>query len=230
MTRHALAIPRVRGLVLALFLWILLAPTVHAQAQPAGPEGWHFTPLIASVISTPHWFTGTDGKVHLVYELLLANALAVPVTVMAVEVLDAVSGATQVRLTGPSLLSAMSIVTSLAPNVVLPTATVGVIFLDVALVGTADVPEFVAHRVTIEPVSGLPAWFMSFTGPRVAVDRRPPVVLGPPVSGAGWDALGSCCDGPHRRTILSIDGRRYVPQRFATDFNKLDAQNRPGVG
>lgn len=230
MSRQALAFPDVRGLVAALLLWGLLAPAMHAQAQPTGPEGWHFTPLIDSVISTPHWFDATDGKVHLVYELLLTNALAVPVTVMAVEVLDADSGATLVRLTGPSLLSAMSIVTSLAPNVMLPTATVGVVFLDVVLAGKADVPEFVAHRVTIEPVSGLPAWFMSFTGARVAVDRRPPVVLGPPVSGSGWDALGSCCDGPHRRTILSIDGRRFIPQRFATDFNKLDAQNRPGVG
>lgn len=230
MTRHAPAIPDVRCHVAALLLWSLLAPTVHAQAQPAGPEGWHFTPLIENVISPPHWFTGTDGKVHIVYELLLTNALAVPVTVSNVEVLNADSGATLLRLTGPSLLSAMSIVTSLAPDVVLPTATVGVVMLDVPLAGKAEVPEVIAHRVTIEPVSGLPAWFMSFTGARVAVDRRSPVVLGPPVSGSGWDALGSCCDGPHRRTILSIDGRRYVGQRFAIDFNKLDAQNRPGVG
>ncbi len=230
MTRHALAIPDVPRLVAALLLWILLAPAAYAQAQAAGPDGWHFTPLIESVIAPPHWFTGADGKVHLVYELLLTNALAVPVTVSAVEVVNAVSGATLQRLTGPSLLAAMSIITSLVPNVVLPTATVGVVMLDVTLAGKADVPEFIAHRVTIEPVSGLPAWFMSFTGARVAVDRRPPVVLGPPVSGTGWDALGSCCDGPHRRTILSIDGRRYVPQRFATDFNKLDALNRPGVG
>jgi len=229
MTRHTLAIPVARCLVAALFLGSLLTPTVHAQAQ-AGPDGWHFTPLIESVISPPHWFTGTDGKVHLVYELLLTNALAVPVTVSTVEVRNADSAATLLHLTGAPLLAAMSIVTSLAPAVVLPTATVGVVLLDVVLESNKDVPAFVAHRVTIEPVSGLPAWFMSFTGARIAVDRRPPVVLGPPMSGPGWDAVGSCCDGPHRRTIVSIDGRRYVPQRFATDFNQLDEQNRPGVG
>ncbi|MEO8754620.1 MAG: M23 family metallopeptidase [Casimicrobiaceae bacterium] len=229
MAHTAVATPGAR-LVTALFFWSLLAPALHAQAQPAGPEGWHFTPLIESVISTPHWFTGSDGKVHLAYELLLTNALPTPVTVSTVEVRNADSGATLLRLTGPALLSAMSIVTSLAPNVVLPAATVGVVMLDVTLASKADVPEFIAHRVTIEPVSGLPAWFLTFTGARVAVDRRPPVVLGPPVSGSGWDALGSCCDGPHRRTILSIDGRRVVPQRFAIDFNKLDGENRPGVG
>jgi len=154
----------------------------------------------------------------------------VPVTVSTVEVLDADSNATLLRLTGPSLLASMTIATSLAPAAVLPTATVGVVWLDVALAAKADAPAFIAHRITIEPVSGLPAWFMSFTGARVAVDRRTPIVLGPPVGGAGWDALGRCCDGPHRRTILSIDGRRFIGQRFAIDFNQLDAQNRPGVG
>ena len=64
----------------------------------------------------------------------------------------------------------------------------------------------------------------------MAVDRRPPVVLGAPLTGSGWAALGSCCDGPHRRVLIAADGQWYLAQRFAIDFNQLDAQNRPGVG
>jgi hypothetical protein len=30
--------------------------------------------------------------------------------------------------------------------------------------------------------------------------------------------------------LYPIDGRRYLAQRFAIDFNKLDSQNRPGSG
>ena len=134
MTHHALVIPGVRCLVAALFIWSLETPAVHAQAQPAPPANWQFTPLIETVVSPPRWFTGTDGKVHLVYELLLTNALSVPATVSAVAVLNADSGATLLRLTGPSLTSAMSLVTSPdAPNVVLPPATVGAVWLDVPL-------------------------------------------------------------------------------------------------
>ena len=55
-------------------------------------------------------------------------------------------------------------------------------------------------------------------------------MLGAPLSGAGWAALGSCCDGPHRRALYPIDGRWFLAQRFAIDFNQLDAANRPGVG
>ena len=231
MTLHTFSISEVRLLVAAIFLGSLLAPTVQAQAQAAAPTGWHFTPLIESVISPPHWFTGTDGKVHLVYELLLTNALTVPATVSTIAVLNADSGATLLRLTGPSLTSAMSLVTSPdAPNVVLPPATVGAVWLDVPLASKEAIPAFIAHQVTIAPASGVPPSVLSFTGARVKVDRRPPVVLGPPLAGSGWAALGSCCDGPHRRSVIPIGGRRYLGQRFAIDFNQLDAQNRPGVG
>ena len=227
------ALPIVRGLVAALLLWSSGIFTLHAQPRPLPPPtGWQFTPLTETVHSTPRWFLGTDAKAHLVYELLLTNALTVPVTVTAVEVRNADSGAALVKLTGPSLLAAMSLPTSPdAPAVVLPPATVGVVWLDVPLADKAQVPAFVTHRLTIAAVDGVPTDFLSFTGvQRAAVDQRPPVVLGPPLAGQGWYALGSCCDGPHRRTLIAIGGQSYLPQRFAIDFNQLDAQNRPGVG
>ena len=192
MTLHTFSISEVRLLIAAIFLGSLLAPTMHAQAQPAAPAGWNFTPLIESVISPPHWFTGTDGKVHLVYELLLTNALTVPATVSSVAVLNADTGAILLQMTGPSLLTVMSLVTSPdAPNAVLPPATVGAVWLDVPLASKGDIPAFIAHQVTIAPASGVPASVLSFTGARVAVDRRPPVVLGPPLRGCGWAALGT---------------------------------------
>ena len=82
---------------------------LHAQPRflPT-PADWHFTPLTEAVNSTPRWFLGTDGKAHLVYELLLTNALTVPVTVTAVEVRNDHLGAALIDLTGPSLLAAMS--------------------------------------------------------------------------------------------------------------------------
>ena len=114
----------------------------------------------------------------------------------------------------------------------MPPSTVGVVWLDVPLASEGDVPASIAHRLTIDPPPDVPvpdSW-LSYTGAAVAVDRRPPVVLGAPLTGSGWAALGSCCDGPHRRALMPIDGQWYLAQRFAIDFNQLDAQNRPGVG
>ena len=229
MSRHAIERAAVRCMLAALVLWSLGAPAAHAQPSP--PADWQFTPLVESVLSPPTWFNGSDGQVHLVYELLLTNGLPVPATVSTIAVLDADTGATLQRLGGASLLAAMSLVMPTeAPTAVLPPATVGVVWFDLPLASTANIPAFIAHRVAIEPVRGVPAWFLSYTGPRTAVDRRPPVVLGPPVGGAQWYAAGSCCDGPHRRALLSIGGGRYLGQRFAIDFNQLDARNRGGAG
>jgi pimeloyl-ACP methyl ester carboxylesterase len=105
------------------------AAPIRGEATPtSSTPGMQFTPLLESVLSPPHWFMGTDGQVHLVYELVLTNAIPAPVTVNAVEVLDADAGTTLTRLTGQSLLAAMSLATSPeTPAVLLPPATVGVV-------------------------------------------------------------------------------------------------------
>ena len=229
--RYVLAVVKVCGRFTALLICGSVVPAVHAQQTAPPPAGWQFTPLIEAVQSPPRWFTGSDGRTRLAYELHLPNAMTLPATVSAVEARDPSSGATLIRLTGPSLLAAMSLPTSPdTPSVVLPPSTVGVVWLDISLANKADVPAFVMHQMEIAAVPGVPASSLSFQGARVAVDRRPPVVVGPPLTGPGWPALGSCCDGPHRRALMPIAGRSYLGQRFAIDVNQLDAQNRPGVG
>src|SRR5918999_2623431 len=78
-TPRCSALTRTRRLVLAL----VLAATCVAPASAAA-QADRYTPLVMSTMSTPHWFTGSDGRVHLVYELSLTNGFPVPVTVTAV--------------------------------------------------------------------------------------------------------------------------------------------------
>ena len=60
-----------------------------AYAQ-AGATQDQFTPLVASTLTTNvRPFPGTDGKTHLVYELVLTNASATPATLEKIEVVDA---------------------------------------------------------------------------------------------------------------------------------------------
>lgn len=219
------------ALILALAAGLLAHSESRAQLTTPAPAVWKFAPLLEAVHAPPRWFEGSDGNVHLVYELLLTNAMTVPATISMVEVLDATSGATLMRLSDQSLLAVMSLPPMpTAPTVVLPPSTIGVVWLDIPLPASAQVPAFLMHRLTIAPAAGVPESLLSFTGARVAVDRRPPVILGPPLSGSGWAAIGSCCDGPHRRALMPVAGQWYLGQRFAIDFNQLDSQNRPGVG
>jgi hypothetical protein len=198
------------------------------QATPgAGPGGEQYTPVLASVFAPPAWFAGTDGRVHLVYELVLTNAFPVPATVTAVEVYDG-DGAVVVGLDRDALSAAMSALTggALAGNAI-PPSSVAVVWFDLPLPDEAAIPAEISHRVTISVPPGLPVpSTIVSTGAPATVDRRPPVVLAPPLAGPRWVAVGSCCDGPHRRSVQPIDGGLYLSQRFAIDFNQLDAEDR----
>ena len=239
MARRWLSPSRVRGAVVTVVVCALLLSSCSTRStskgsQPTQPVGGgQVTPLLDSTLSAAHWFSGTDGKAHLVYELLLTNAIPAPITLSALEVRDADSGATLIRLAGESLLAATSLATSPdTPAVLLPPASVGIVWLDIPLAGGSAIPAAIEHKLSVDPPAGVPIpdAELTYTGAAVEVDRRPPVVLSPPLVGTAWAALGSCCDGPHRRALYPIDGRWYLAQRFAIDFNQLDSENRPGTG
>lgn len=226
------ALCRVLSLLALVVLPFAMPGGAAGQATPAaGPGGEQYTPVVASVFAPPKWFTGTDGQVHLVYELVLTNAFPVPATVTAVEVFDG-AGAVVAALDGDALATAMSALAggALAGNAI-PPSSVAVVWFDLPLPDAAAVPSGVSHRITIAVPPGLPVPpTITLAGAPATVDRRPPVVLAPPLAGPRWVAVGSCCDGPHRRSVQPIDGGLYLSQRFAIDFNQLDAEDRFSSG
>jgi len=58
----------------------------------------------------------------------------------------------------------------------------------------------------------------------VTMDRKLPIVVGPPLSGAGWVSYNGCCgiDGAHRASTQPVNGDLYYAQRFAIDFIRID--------
>ena len=220
------------SLLLILSLIAIGTPGVGAQATPFPVPGTQYTPLLPAVLSTPRWFRGADEQIHLVYELLLTNAFPVSVEVTTVEVLDAGTGRVLATLTGEPLAAAMTLLPDPAtPTVSLPAGTLGVVWFDVTLPVPEQVPATVEHRLTVTVPAGLPVGpTITETAGMAPVDLRPPVVLAPPLAGARWVAVGSCCDGPHRRAIQAINSQLHLSQRFAIDFNRLDADYRTSAG
>ncbi len=219
---------RYAGLHCFVALFLSLAT---AQVTPI-KETERYTPVVQSVPTPPRWFQGTDDRIHLVYELLLTNGFPVPVTVTSVEVLDAGSDRALATLTGDDLSAAMSLMASgTTPTTTVPPSSIAVVWFDVLLQDPTQLPEAVKHQVIVKVPPGLPVSsnITSFGGV-ATVDRRAPVVLSPPLEGLGWLALGSCCNGPHRRALQPIGGGLHLSQRFAIDFNRLDANSRIVVG
>ena len=215
----------------ALFVAAVATLVATALAAPAQADD-RYTPVIQSVESSPKWFKDTNGRVHLVHELKLTNGFPVPVTVTGVTVRDRERRRVIERLDGDRLEAATSLQASpTEPETEIPGSGVGVVWFDIKLRRGARIPRSVRHTVTVKVPPGLPVpENITSSGGVRRVDRRRPIVLTPPVRGGGWIAVGSCCDGPHRRSLQPVNGRLNLGQRFAIDWNRMDNTHRWVVG
>jgi len=184
------------------------------------------------VFSEPSWFVGTDGKVHLVYELELTNGFPIPVTVTQVEVHDVATGAVIETLAGDALSASTSLMASGATATTeVPGSSIGAIWFEITFDDRAQLPAEIDHDVTVSVPPGYPVpETISSLGGRTKVRHDPPSVIGPPLVGDQWLAVGSCCDGPHRRSIQPVNGQLWLAQRFAIDFNRLTPDHLQATG
>jgi murein DD-endopeptidase MepM/ murein hydrolase activator NlpD len=68
-------------------------------------------------------------------------------------------------------------------------------------------------------------------GHRRRVDRGEVIIVGPPLLGERYLSADACCDATrHKRAALPVNGRIRLSQRFAVDWEQLDAQGRIYAG
>jgi Peptidase family M23 len=211
-----------------------------AAASPAGPVGTPpevITPLVAKPLSSPHPVLGADGRVHLVYELLITNPTSSMMRLEKLETLDSgrhdsVIGSER----GPRIIATLAgrdldgATKPLVPvsTLTLRPAEVTRLFLDATFARTAHLPRRLEHRFafTLTPSGGSPSTQTVISG-STRVINDPPVVIGPPLAGTGWVVGGGCCfpASYHRTATLPVNGEFHAPERFAIDFIQLRADN-----
>lgn len=208
------------------------APTAE-DAEPSV-----VTPVLAHVLAAPIPVPGTDGKVHLAYELQLTNAMGSDVTVRSLAV--TAGDRTLLTLDGPELAGR----TRLLGDAGTPTATLGAgrnatVWLDVAIdpsQGTTPaVPERLSHTVVVDVSTPspplLPATVTAEVAP-VTVSTHAPAVIAPPLDGPGWLNGDGCCTDmtAHRMALNPINGALWVAERFAIDYVQLSPQGTVTTG
>jgi hypothetical protein len=102
------------------------------------------------------------------------------------------------------------------------------LFLHVTLAAGATAPARLVHRVAIHASAAPPGQQeIAESGGEVAVNRAAVAMIGPPLSGEGYVSADSCCDATrHTRAAMPINGRVWVAQRYAVDWEQVDAQSR----
>lgn len=241
--------PLLRGLaatVLAAAMLVVSAGAGHGAGAATAAPGPQFTPLTAAVLTEPTPFVATDGKTHLSYELLTTSSLPTSTSLRLdrVDVQDARTHRVIGSLSGQALADAANPVGDPLPGAdaytpappgptptVIPGSQKWIIWLDLVLDHGRPVPKVLEHHLAgaVLTPSGPSAFEETVQATRTG--RTPPLNLDPPVRPGTWYSSESCCGNTHhRRGLAPINGRFYVPQRFAIDWYRVGRQGQTWEG
>jgi murein DD-endopeptidase MepM/ murein hydrolase activator NlpD len=195
------------------------SPTEDVQA---------LTPIVGEVPNAPIPFEGSDGRTHLVYELEVTNFSSGKTTIERLEVLDAGTKVAVATLEAKEVAARLQPAGFREPVDTLAPSTTAFVFLHVSFKKAGQVPERLVHRLSVKAAAAPPG--QQQITEKVApteVDRRDVKVVGPPLRGSNYLAADSCCDATrHTRATLPINGKVWLAQRYAVDYEQLDANNR----
>ena len=183
------------------------------------------TPLLLAVHDAPVPFKGSDGLVHLVYELWLANISSGEAEIKDVEIIG--DGAVLEKLDATTASRRLQPAGLRESSGVLARGAQSILFLNVILPNGTPIPKQLSHRITAH-FSAAPPGQQEIveSGGATTPDLQPVVQISAPLRGDGYISADSCCDSTrHMRAAMPINGRVYVAQRFAVDWEQLDASN-----
>jgi hypothetical protein len=207
-------------------LALLVAPFAVGRAQVSD----NMTPLLLAVQDAPVPFMGSDGKVHLVYELGMTNFSSAEIAVEKVEVVS--DGSVLQTLDTTAVAGRLQPAGLREPTGTLAKSTHGLLFLNIALAPGSKIPSELSHRVALRVSAAPPGQQeLSESGGGTTVDKRSVALIGPPLRGERYIAADSCCDATrHQRAALPVNGHVWLAQRYAVDWEQMDASGHIYTG
>ncbi|SDD95596.1 M23 family metallopeptidase [Rhodococcus tukisamuensis] len=196
-------------------------------------------PLVITALGPdPIPVTGTDGKVHVAYEIEVLNLSPRPATVTALETLaGGPDGKVVASLSKDEVLARTYPLAKFEAEPVtdIPVGRTAVLVLDDVYDTRADVPAEVTHRLTttygpsVAQDPSLDARYpdtVTQIGGAITTGTGSPVIIGPPLTGDGWVAANGCCViTSHRGAMMAVGGRINGTERYAVDWMRIDSNS-----
>jgi hypothetical protein len=184
-------------------------------------------PVEARVPMAPTSVLGSDGRMHLAYEMHLTNFYASngPLHMSELSVFPQASSIPLATYRGKELAEiAKPRPEETADGVTLPAGARTVLFLWITLPAGMAPPTGLWHRMSFQDAKGIQR---TLQGAAVTLPRKPAIVIAPPLRG-GRNWLVS--EGPgnahshHWGSLLALNGVVTIPQRYAIDFVGINAR------
>jgi Peptidase family M23 len=186
------------------------------------------TPIVARVDNVPIPVKGSDNRFHVAYELTLVNFTGATASLQRLNVLDARSRAVVASLDAGQFAQRLAVASSRSSaSAELGPSQTGLVYLHLTFDDPSAIPATLTHELTLT-LNGQP---VTETVAPTAVNPPTNLVLAPPLKGGRYVAGDGCCDSiRHVRATLPLNGHLYNGQRFAIDWELLDAQGRIHTG
>ncbi len=186
------------------------------------------TPIVGQVLDAPVPFAGSDGRTHLVYELEATNFSSGETTIELLEILDADTDDVLTSLDAKAVAGRLQPAGLREPADTFAPSMTALVFLHLTFDEANQVPDRLVHRLSVKAAAAPPGQQkLTETVGLTEVDRRDVAVIGPPLRGSNYLTADSCCDATrHTRASLPVNGRVWVAQRYAVDYEQLGANNR----
>ncbi len=174
------------------------------------------------------------GKYHLAYEVHITNFWRKNIILDRVEILDQKTSSLISKIEDkelPSCLYQPKHPTDSTNNQLVKCGRRAIVYVWLTFESKESIPEHMYHRLTfsLEDSKNEPVRLVD--GALISIPKDEPIVLGPPCQKGYW-AVG---EGPsnsseHRRSILAVDGKAWLLQRFAFDVIKVSKDGKIAEG
>ena len=197
--------------------WLLLrSPGAVAQVAQA--------PVEVRVPQAPQPVTGSDGVVHVAYELHVTNYYASTgvLRLQRLTILADESAVVLASFTGPQVNQLLAHPAATVDSVAVPLAAGHrqVLYVWLTLAATQPLPRVLRHQLALTTASGQQ---QLVDGVRTPLNLASPPVLGSPLRAGPW--LVYAGPGNHRahhwQGVVVVNGQTTIPQRYAIDFYGL---------
>ncbi len=167
-----------------------------------------------------------DTVAALGYELQITNLTTAPIALTGIEVLDAKIGGVLLTVADSALIDDLNRAgsdISRRERATLAPGLHAVVFLWLALPNRLA-PTSIYHRLSFRAPS-VDTLLHRVAGGRVEVARTV-AIIGPPLAGEWVAAGGPSNSSAHRRSMITLDGRTTIAQRYAIDFVQVDERGQ----
>jgi hypothetical protein len=208
-----------------LFYVIVLcfASSAYGQYPPADFTKNPFllgVPVDLTVPVHPVVFQGTDRKFHLAYEVHITNFSKAELLLKHVEVIDGSNGTVLASYSGKELVDRLRSLAGRAASQSLPAGSGAVVFIWLDF-QNADSPKTLRHRIEAA-APAFPSYGVQSIEAGTTQVEGEARTIGPPLRGGNWWAAnGPSNHSGHRRTLIAVNGKARIPERYATDWSKL---------